>query len=1451
MKRPVVQARRGIALVITLIMLSVVTITAVTFLAVSRRERGAVAAAGEQIDARYATDAALNRVKAEIASRINASTNRSAFGLMVSTNYWNPKANLGVDSFARSGDRAALTNVNYDLLAGAAADAYRGMLANLFYDARPPVFVPTNSSPQAALDFRFYLDLNRNGRFEPNGWQLPRDRNDQPVGKVAEFMVGDPEWIGLLENPGLPHSGNNRFGSRFAYVVVPAGREMDMNYIHNSAKKPGDANAIAGSFMRNQGVGAWELNLGALLSDLNTNAWPTNDYKYDISRKTPNSGTSLTDAGNLLRARRRVAATAGDFAPTSADGFFKAETGASTGPTNLLKSPVDWYSDGMVTDTAIRTLNEIRNPPSGNDLPGNIWSGGDYTNTFTDITQFFDPALGLLGKKLAGLHLSQNANLTYDRYTFYRLLGQLGTDVPDGRFESGFDRSQTSSRNPAGVFYRRAKLDLNFRQDDPNGDKAASASVAGFADWRPVEWFTNAASRLLLTEFPNGLPRKLSATESTWGIPVHTVATNEVGQRYLTNVYGSQMHRLLQVSANIYDYATNRMVRSSYPHLPSVFLPVLYRDNHTGGGTNSDPRIARIARFDEVTGTNVLSYPLVDLDDSRFVGGLSGKKVSNDGQPDLRDSAKEDLNGPNSLRQALYVGVPLVIGAKKGFPSFNEGFWQSALQVTRRLFVIKQGGGATPALAANELPFAGSNGKGVVTESQYRFDLANQFACEAWNSYTNAFPRPVHLYANNVLSWGLYRGMSNNGTRLLGTNYMPRSTNLTMAAGQWKGQQFTNALNGLLNLSFVYDQNTTQLFPVAETNAGRARVDQRSADGTYYPALSLYVTNWLQYVLVDDNSRAIVDYVTLKSVMAETNVLRFFQEDATDPRVGNLVGIRPPGNANIAMPFFWRTNRVVATPGAGTEGIYNQMLVSLGQRKASDQLWASAVGEPGRNKDKNLLIAGLNYFLYRSIPADVASQLTETDRKNVRNQFGAASVTNVQVGFNPSPTLYLTDRLQANDPLVHYTREDLAPGFAVFCDSGNFSLVQTPQGPVNSQNSGGGFQLTTNFVKNLSGLSLDEKRRVNGFPIAYAPWGRNPALGLKPVGLGAGEANDSQFNLYYKDPQIGSSDAWVFPTNASTKFPNIGFLGRVHRGTPWQTIYLKSTPVSTANDGTIGFVPRGRVGDRVLNRPSWAAWSGSPESFPTNDWKFLDLFTTAINDNAARGLMSVNQTNIASWSALLAGVSVLDNTSGGTSGKVANDPQPLELRPNSTELMGILGGYTNRNKIHVPGLLQTLGTSVSNFPAPSRTDVPAPLVALRDPFTGAGSFANLGSLLAVPTFSDQAPFLFDHRNLDPRETPENYWSRVTRVTDEVVERLPQQVLSLLRADEPRVVVYSFGQSLKPALNSLVTKPGLFYGLCTNYQITGEYVTKTTLRFDGPPGNLRAVVEDHRVLYPGN
>jgi len=57
------------------------------------------------------------------------------------------------------------------------------------------------------------------------------------------------------------------------------------------------------------------------------------------------------------------------------------------------------------------------------------------------------------------------------------------------------------------------------------------------------------------------------------------------------------------------------------------------------------------------------------------------------------------------------------------------------------------------------------------------------------------------------------------------------------------------------------------------------------------------------------------------------------------------------------------------------------------------------------------------------------------------------------------------------------------------------------------------------------------------------------------------------------------------------------------------------------------------------------------------------------------------------------------------------------------------------------------------------------------------------------------------------------------------------ILSLLREDVPRFVVFAYGQSLDPAPASVVTEPGPFFQMPTNYVITGEYVTKTLIHLE--------------------
>jgi hypothetical protein len=125
----------GVALVITLIMLSVITFMAVTFLVLSQRERNSVQIATDQKIARMAADTSFERVMAELTTRMLLKTNFQDSVLIVSTNYIN-----------RAGFHDGLavlypTNVNYDYEVG--TNAYTGgaielqrKIASLLYNPR-------------------------------------------------------------------------------------------------------------------------------------------------------------------------------------------------------------------------------------------------------------------------------------------------------------------------------------------------------------------------------------------------------------------------------------------------------------------------------------------------------------------------------------------------------------------------------------------------------------------------------------------------------------------------------------------------------------------------------------------------------------------------------------------------------------------------------------------------------------------------------------------------------------------------------------------------------------------------------------------------------------------------------------------------------------------------------------------------------------------------------------------------------------------------------------------------------------------------------------------------------------------------------------------------------------------------------------------------------------------
>jgi hypothetical protein len=310
------------------------------------------------------------------------------------------------------------------------------------------------------------------------------------------------------------------------------------------------------------------------------------------------------------------------------------------------------------------------------------------------------------------------------------------------------------------------------------------------------------------------------------------------------------------------------------------------------------------------------------------------------------------------------------------------------------------------------------------------------------------------------------------------------------------------------------------------------------------------------------------------------------------------------------------------------------------------------------------------------------------------------------------------------------------------------------------------------------------------------------------------------------------SDDWDFPTN---KLPNVGWLGRVHRGTPWQTVYLKSPGFDlrtwaywTGNGQAV--TNYGQFPTNMMPLYVPGTWIGvAPDAYfsqPTNDWHLLDLFTTALNANATRGQLSINQPGLAAWSAVLSGVDVFPDV---TTDMVIN-PAGVYDPASPPPLVRLVNAINYTRSTNSSGVFRRLGDILS---VPELTVGPAPQYIGTYPngqWVGVSPYLNLGdsTSLLESGLTDQQQFY---------------------LSDAVYERIPQQILGLLKLDPvPRFVVYSYGQTLKPADKSLVTS-GSFFGLCTNYQIMAEAATRAVIRIEGAPTNTHAVVESFNLLPP--
>ena len=130
------------------------------------------------------------------------------------------------------------------------------------------------------------------------------------------------------------------------------------------------------------------------------------------------------------------------------------------------------------------------------------------------------------------------------------------------------------------------------------------------------------------------------------------------------------------------------------------------------------------------------------------------------------------------------------------------------------------------------------------------------------------------------------------------------------------------------------------------------------------------------------------------------------------------------------------------------------------------------------------------------------------------------------------------------------------------------------------------------------------------------------------------------------------------------------------------------------------------------------------------------------------------------------------------------------------------------------------------------------LVKLCSELSKCFQFTKLSEVLGTPELTLLSPYLNQPIISANSDNPN---SKQFALTDLDYERIPDQILSLLRVGDTRYVIYAFGQSLKPAeygpvvngaqLGPVWTGSGPNFGLPLNYQITGEVATRAVVRVD--------------------
>ncbi|MGA2870278.1 MAG: hypothetical protein ABSF34_14110, partial [Verrucomicrobiota bacterium] len=692
-------------------------------------------------------------------------------------------------------------------------------------------------------------------------------------------------------------------------------------------------------------------------------------------------------------------------------------------------------------------------------------------------------------------------------------------------------------------------------------------------------------------------------------------------------VYSPAVNRVLQLAANVYDASTNTFY-------PDVFRPIFEHDN------SGNVFIVGYTNLSSASGPNTVSGE----DDPQLISPLDVSTVTNSGPSYVPITT-------NGSGVNVY-GVPWIIGAKKGFPSFNKFGMQTIIQVSRRLQLTR----STIPTVLGTTTFK--------TNQLLTFTINNTLNADCWNSYSNSYNDPVNIYALDTLSMGITNNVGAPPTffynfPIFSSTFVPR----------WPGYpnnsasvalSFTNPLSAtailLTNSGFYFG---TAPPGITGFSAGPAGWESNNFS-LQFPQLGLLVTNWLQLWMLDysNNVFHVIDYVQFSGPQTALNVSEAMETN-------NPIGFGYTSN-------MW--SQSVNNNGVPW-GILNQI-------QASEQAITTAGGANYWPSDlaNEAEIEGFSEFTGLAGPdGGPYPSVFQSDPGDVE-----LFITNyvVQVPFTPMVTISEYTSWQANDPLVHYLTNDLT-----------FNGVEKTTGVQT------GTQITYGSLNDPTIVPSPAFNVVND---RYQPWGIG-LTSLPEIGLNAVVTNT--YALTVKDPLVWSADYWDFPTNLLSDLTG---LGQVHRGTPWQTIYLKAADVLQILDAS---------GDVGSGTNTWVEWTGDgniPDAAimaPVNDRQLASLLISLLNTNDPTELMSVNDPNIADWLNAVNGLTVFSNS--------ASFP-PIQLPPGNR--------FPTTFNMYV---------MASNSP---QAGVIATNIAQARAAQPNGNFYTVGDILSAPELTENSPW---------------------------------------------------------------------------------------------------------------